>query len=332
MTSEDGAQGLRAALPDVVAPVLPAKGSERPAPGSNAKTHARTIEPGFILQHYEIIRPLGSGGMGAVFLARDLRLGRRVAIKLLLRHSGKGAARFLVEARATARINHESIVVVHELGDHLGTPYMVLEHLEGRTLQQLLQERQTAPRAEDRPEPETRVDAVGTADLWARGDPATDGSNGKKEPSLGTKAPSGFPPERAVALMLPVVRALVCAHEHGLVHLDLKPSNIMVTNTGVVKVLDFGIARIVDPPDVASTDGYVGEPVIVTSGRAGTMPYMSPEQWNSGPVTHRSDIWAVGIVLAELHRHRIRRSSTGVEHGQTQWTWHMMGGWKPVRS
>jgi serine/threonine protein kinase len=102
--------------------------------------HAR-IAAGSVLQHYEVIRPLGRGGMGEVFLARDTRLGRLVAIKLLTEHGGERAQRFLIEARATARLRHENIVVIYELGEHLGTPYMVLEYLKGKTLQEMLRER-----------------------------------------------------------------------------------------------------------------------------------------------------------------------------------------------
>src|SRR5262245_30398577 len=86
---------------------------------------------GSAVKHYEIIRELGQGGMGAVFLARDTRLGRLVAIKVLLSHGGQGAGRFLVEARATARCVHENIVVIHEVDEIDGAPYMVLEYLEG---------------------------------------------------------------------------------------------------------------------------------------------------------------------------------------------------------
>jgi serine/threonine protein kinase len=93
---------------------------------------------GFALKHYEVIRELGHGGMGTVFLARDTKLGRLVAIKSLREYSAEGAARFLVEARATARCKHENIVIIHEVDELHGTPYMVFEHLEGRTLRELL--------------------------------------------------------------------------------------------------------------------------------------------------------------------------------------------------
>src|SRR5262249_42989867 len=101
---------------------------------------APRITAGSVVHHYEVIRPLGRGGMGMVFLARDPRLGRLVAIKLLTEHSGEHAQRFLIEARATAQLSHENIVIIHELGEYGGAPYMVLEYLKGKTLQQILRE------------------------------------------------------------------------------------------------------------------------------------------------------------------------------------------------
>ena len=102
---------------------------EQAAPGSTP-----ALVSGSALGHYEILRELGCGGMGRVFLARDTRLARLCAIKLLHEHTGAGARQFLAEARATARCRHENIVIVHEIDELLGCPYMVLEYLEGRTL------------------------------------------------------------------------------------------------------------------------------------------------------------------------------------------------------
>jgi hypothetical protein len=214
--------------------------------------------PGSTFQHYEIIRPLGRGGMGEVHLARDTRLGRLVALKLLNRHGGAESLRFLDEARVTAQVGHESIVVIHELGEHEGTPYMVLEYLEGRTLQQWMDARRES---------------------------------------------GGLSGSRAAELILPVVRALVVAHERGVVHRDLKPSNIMLTDTGATKVLDFGIAkRIGAPVDPRAPSVTPAESMDLTQDGAllGTLPYMSPEQWGVDSIDHRTDIWAVGIILAEL--------------------------------
>src|SRR5262245_315844 len=105
---------------------------------------------GTAVGQYEIIRPLGRGGMGAVLLARDTRLGRLVALKLLVDRSGNLSERFLHEARATARLRHENIVVIHEIGEHRDTPYMVLEYLPGKTLAEWLAARTRDPYPDDR--------------------------------------------------------------------------------------------------------------------------------------------------------------------------------------
>jgi WD40 repeat protein/serine/threonine protein kinase/cell division protein FtsL len=229
--------------------------------------------PGDRIGQYELIRLLGRGGMGEVHLARDLRLGRLVAVKRLSAHGTEVTERFLREARTTARCMHENIVVIHEVGEHEGHPYMVLEYLEGETLRQWLREHAAA--------------------------------SGEQVP---------VPPGRAVELMLPVVRALAYAHERGIVHRDLKPENVMLTRSGTIKVLDFGIAKLLSAPrpDEEAKDGVSNSAVDATSGRVsgpvavhssaliGTLPYMSPEQMNVGVINHRSDIWTVGIMLFEL--------------------------------
>src|SRR5215510_5329252 len=145
--------------------------------------------------------------MGEVHLARDLCLGRLVAVKLVTTQLPDFDERFLAEARATARCHHENIVVICEVGTHRGQPYMVLEYLEGQTLRQ-----------------------------WMNDHAATAGP------------PARVPPARAVDLMLPVVRALAYAHDQGIVHRDLKPENVMLTRTGAIKVLDFGVAKWVEAP------------------------------------------------------------------------------------
>src|SRR5262249_1947459 len=139
------------------------------------------------------------------------------------------AQRFLIEARATAQINHENIVVLYESGEHDGRPYMVLEYLKGTTLRELLSQRRDRREEEDEEDENAEATVLGSAS-------------------------AGLRPNRAVELMIPVVRALVCAHERGIVHRDLKPSNIMLTDTGAVKVLDFGIAKVLGAPEIAGED------------------------------------------------------------------------------
>jgi eukaryotic-like serine/threonine-protein kinase len=226
---------------------------------------------------FGLIREIARGGMGQVFLARDTKLGRKVAIKFLLDGDPSFVSRFLIEARATARCTHENIVTIHDVGEHQGLPFMVLEYLEGKTLTQLLKAK-----------------------------------------------PIGVRP--FAELMVPVVRALERAHEHGIVHRDLKPSNILVTERGLVKVLDFGVAKCFETP--AEPVGHrvleatLRDETYVTAAGSGwivgTLPYMSPEQWGAGEVDHQSDLWAVGIMFwqALTGAHPIGTSSPDKLHAQ----------------
>ncbi len=222
--------------------------------------------------HYEVIRELGAGGMGTVYLARDLKLGRRVAIKFLQTRHPELTQRFILEARATARCQHENIVIIYEVDAFQGSPYMVLEYLQGSPLNKLLE-------------------------------------HGQK-----------MAPQRVVEIMTSVVRALVCAHEQGIAHRDLKPENIFVTESGTIKVLDFGIAKVLQEKggraQVAPQNKFaLAQGVLAeqdsgnTSGSQltrhgaimGTLQYMSPEQWGIGiEIDHRTDIWATGIMLFKM--------------------------------
>jgi WD40 repeat protein len=262
------------AHPDDSAPIvnldglaMPGERAAGPAPATPGAEPAR-FAAGDMIGHHEIIRPLGRGGMGEVYLARDTRLGRRVALKFLRWVDDTVRARFVAEARATARLAHENIVALHDLGEHEGLPYMVLEHVRGKTLAAWLKDR-------------------------AAGESAR------------------LPPSRAAELMIPVARALVCAHEAGIVHRDLKPANLMLAESGTVKVLDFGIAKLLHPaprgsyasdprapaPSLASAPD---DPLFETDRALGTLAYMAPEQWAIGEVDGRTDLWAVGIMLFQM--------------------------------
>ncbi len=220
------------------------------------------LAAGLTIGRYELIRLIGRGGMGEVYLARDLHLGRLVAIKRLLTEDAHVGKHILAEARATARCRHDNIVVVYEFGEHERRPYLVLEYIEGQTLRQWLDER------------------------------SADGAR-------------PVPPGRAVEWMLPVARALAYAHKRGIVHRDLKPANIMISAAGAIKVLDFGVATYVShlitwTGEGANISGSFEPPSATHSSLAGTLPYMSPEQMNTGYIDHRTDIWAVGIILFEM--------------------------------
>ncbi|MEN9799065.1 MAG: hypothetical protein RL653_2761 [Pseudomonadota bacterium] len=228
---------------DSAAPVLPAIGA--------------------MINHYEVIRLLGKGGMGAVFLARDTKLGRRVAIKFLLTKHPEMTERFILEARNTALFNHENIIIIYEVDQWEGSPFMVFEFLTGQELTKLI-------------------------------------PDGKP-----------MPVPRVAELMVPVCRALQYAHAQAIVHRDLKPDNIQVTESGTVKVLDFGIAKAMnkeeDARERASEEGPPpdssgGNKELTQSGAImGTIAYMSPEQWGIGvSIDHRADIWAVGIMLFRM--------------------------------
>jgi eukaryotic-like serine/threonine-protein kinase len=198
---------------------------------------------------YEITALLGSGGMGHVYRARHLRLECDHAIKVL-RGAGdlKADARLLAEARRAARLAHPNICTVYHVGEHNGRAYLIMELVQGVTLEQRL-----------------------------RGGP--------------------LPFDAARRYALEIVDALAHAHESGLIHSDLKPANIMVTRQGHVKVLDFGVARLV--PGSGS-----GESVTWSTEHSapigGTLPYMPPEALRHEPVDARGDLWSLGVVLYEM--------------------------------
>jgi serine/threonine protein kinase len=254
-------------------PLAPTNDFSRTSSAATDEETAIELPAGERVEQYEIIRELGRGGMGQVFMARDTRLGRVVAIKFLTRTGDSFIRRFLVEAQTTARCTHENIVVIHEANTFRGRPYMVLEFLEGDPLSKIIKHRTL----------------------------------------------SGA---RAVEIMVPVVRALIRAHQFGIVHRDLKPDNIFITEGGTVKVLDFGVAKLFGESDDPADDtlpprtdrpsqarSAVTSPggrnslyeTLSTGGRTvGTLPFMSPEQFGVDAVDERTDLWAVGVILFRL--------------------------------
>jgi len=214
------------------------------------------MQPGARLGPYEIVAPLGAGGMGEVYRARDTRLGREVAIKVLpaaFAAEPDRLRRFEQEARATAALNHPNILSVFDVGTHEGSPYLVEELLEGEPLSERL----------------------------VRGALAV--------------------PE-ALRIGMEIARGLDAAHDRGIVHRDLKPANVFLTRDGTVKLLDFGLAKLVVPPAGAET--LAGATTVtehtVQGAVLGTVPYMAPEQARGAPVDRRTDVFALGVVLHEM--------------------------------
>jgi serine/threonine protein kinase/tetratricopeptide (TPR) repeat protein len=218
------------------------------------------LSPKSRLGTYEIIGPLGAGGMGEVYRAKDLRLGREVAVKVLpaeVASSPDRLARFEREARTVAALNHPNIVVLHSVEDEEGVRFLTMELVEGRTLSTLV-------------------------------------------------VPGGLALPRLLDLAIPLADALVAAHERGVIHRDLKPGNVMVTDDGWLKVLDFGLAKVVGtrgPSDErTATIGAAAPAAPISTGGdvSGTVPYMSPEQVRGEPLDARSDLFALGTILYEL--------------------------------
>ena len=234
---------------------------------------------GSMVSHYRILEKLGGGGMGVVYKAEDTRLDRAVAIKFLpedVAHDHEALKRFHREARAASALDHPNICTVHDLGEHEGQPFIVMECLEGETLRQRLA-RDVGPNGV-RPRP----NAVGRySDVRAR---------------------HGVPLQivELVDLATQIADALEAAHSKGIIHRDLKPANIFVTNRGVAKILDFGLAKVPGnrPPGVAGEAS--SEIQSVAGAIAGTVQYMSPEQALGQPVDARSDLFSFGSVLYEV--------------------------------
>jgi serine/threonine protein kinase len=206
------------------------------------------------LGNYEILGPLGAGGMGEVYRARDLRLGREVAIKVLPADVASDAdrlARFEREARTVAGLNHPNIVTLHTVEDADGVRFLTMELVEGQTLSTLL-------------------------------------------------TPGGLPLSRILEIAVPLTDALVVAHERGVVHRDLKPGNVMVTRDGRVKVLDFGLAKMLGTGPSGQEPTMAGTLLSGPDQVAGTVPYMAPEQLRGETVDARADLFALGVILYEL--------------------------------
>jgi Tol biopolymer transport system component/predicted Ser/Thr protein kinase len=218
-----------------------------------------SVPPGTRLGSYEITSLLGSGGMGEVYRAKDLKLGRDVAIKVLredLATDSDRLSRFEQEARSASALNHPNIIHIYDVGEQDGAHYIAMEYVEGKTLREIV----------------------------GRG---------------------ALPTKKLLGLATQIADGLAKAHSAGIVHRDLKPENLMVTGDGFVKILDFGLAKLMpepsqSDPEMATMTKRTQEGVIL-----GTVQYMSPEQAAGRPVDYRSDQFSLGSILYEMATGRL---------------------------
>jgi Tol biopolymer transport system component len=217
------------------------------------------LSSGARLGPYEIVAPLGAGSMGEVYRARDPRLDRDVAIKVLPTASSanpNGPRRFEQEARAAASLSHPNILAIHDFGTDGGVQYVVSELLVGQTLR-------------------------------------------------GVLAGGALPTSKTIEYAVQVATGLAAAHDQGIIHRDLKPENLFVTRDGRVKILDFGLAKLMDVTAGGAMSGeaslYATRVVATTPGVVlGTAGYMAPEQVRSQHTDQRTDIFALGVVIFEM--------------------------------
>src|ERR1700674_5224643 len=208
---------------------------------------------GQVIAHYRIVEKLGAGGMGEVYRARDERLKREVAIKILAPDSQGGAGadkQLLREARSASALNDPHICVIHEVGEAGGRHFIVMELVEGTPLNSLI-------------------------------------------------PPEGLRPELVVRYGVQIAAALAHAHDRGIIHRDIKAANVVITSSGQVKVLDFGLARYYGGRELADATNSA-QSATKASAVVGTLPYISPEILRGEEAGARSDIWSLGVTLYEM--------------------------------
>jgi eukaryotic-like serine/threonine-protein kinase len=241
--------------------------SKRPASSLTGKT----------VSHYRVLEIVGGGGMGVVYRAEDLKLGRAVALKFLPEELGddpKALERFEREARAASALDHPNICSIYEFGEHEGQPFIVMQLLEGGTLRDRLASAASEVSAEN-----------------------------------------AFSVHQLVDVAVQIATGLEAAHERGIIHRDIKPANIFLTNRGLVKILDFGVAKLMESgehPHVAPEQQDSAASVSIFDGAVdarnatrtemamGTTGYMSPEQARGDRLDARTDLFSFGLVLYEM--------------------------------
>lgn len=215
--------------------------------------------------HYKIVEKLGEGGMGVVYLAEDTRLERKVAIKFLPRHiaaNAKERKRFEVEAKAAAALNHPNIATIHAIEEAKGDIFIVMEYIEGRELGNIVGAKHSV-----QPLSSEQNDVAGNA----------------------SPQPDHIPIDQIIPIAIQIAEGLQAAHEKGIVHRDIKSSNIMIDRRGRIKIMDFGLAKV-----------RGGALLTKEHTTLGTAAYMSPEQARGKAVDQRTDIWSFGVVFYEM--------------------------------
>jgi serine/threonine protein kinase len=235
--------------------------------GGEVERATTTFQAGQTVSHYRVLEMIGSGGMGVVYRAEDIKLGRPVAIKFLPNETvpdARARQRFEREAQAASSLNHPNICTVYEFGEHEGHPFLVMELLQGKTLRDRLS---------------------------------------------GNQQGAALPLEELLDIALQVRGGLEAAHERGIIHRDIKPANIFLTDKGACKILDFGLAKLLEPSEPEAESGEASEFHPLTAHETGlsrvglamgTAGYMSPEQVRGEKVDARTDLFSFGLVLYEM--------------------------------
>ncbi len=218
------------------------------------ENEAKKLEPGKSFGHYEIIKQIGAGGMGEVYLAKDKKLDRQVAVKILnekFSQHESNLQRFVQEAKAASSLNHPNILVIHEIGETDNTHFIVSEYIEGKTLRQIIK---------------------------------------SSELNL----------NEILDISIQIANALSTAHQAHIVHRDIKPENIIIRPDGYAKILDFGLAKLVEQKIIGLDEETIKQNETAKGIILGTVNYMSPEQAKGEKVDERTDIFSFGEVIYEM--------------------------------
>ena len=258
-------------------PAIEVVAGEMAKDGAFSGMRSPELESGTMIAHYRIAAKLGAGGMGEVYRARDTKLQRDVALKILPETMARDAqrmARFEREAQVLASLNHPQIAAIHGLEESNGIRALVMELVEGETL----------------------GERISVAAVYDRRPSPTEKSGAHRAP---------LQVDDALPIAKQIAEALEYAHERGVIHRDLKPANVKITPEGTVKVLDFGLAKVLSPQDSSSALDPANSPSLSAMATQvgmllGTAAYMSPEQAKGQRVERRCDIWAFGCVLYEM--------------------------------